>query len=149
MDPWRSDKQVTRSHARECERSRPITSVTAPEPTTPPAQPRPKLPRMTLPTARTFAKRTLSGALGKPFKRAHSVETSCNRASSTRFSCGFTFAYRGNDYYGTVAVFYLFGAGGTRVLWTDKYMAHWVSDACYFDSGHRRSCTVHTKRGVW
>ena len=123
--------------------------VAAPAPTTPPVQSQPKLPRMTLSAARTFTKQTLSGALGKPFKHGHAVQTSCNRASSTHFSCGFTFGYSGNDYYGTVAVFYVFGAHGTKVLWTDKYTAHWVSDVCYFHSGHRRSCTVHTKRGAW
>jgi hypothetical protein len=123
--------------------------VTTPAPTTPSVRSQPKLPRMTLSMARSFTRQTLSGALGKPFKHGRAVQTSCNRASSTRFSCGFTFAYRGDDYYGTVAVFYVFGPGGTKVLWTDRYTAHWVSDACYFHSGHRRSCTVHTKRGAW
>ncbi|MGZ4221922.1 MAG: S1 family peptidase [Solirubrobacteraceae bacterium] len=124
-------------------------SVTAPATTKPSVPSRPKLPRMTLLTARTFTKQTLSGALGTPFKRGRSLQTSCHRASATRYSCGFTFGYRGNDYYGNVAVFYVYGARGAKVFWTDKYMVHWVNDVCYFHSGHRRSCTVHTKRGVW
>jgi hypothetical protein len=123
--------------------------VTAPAPTKPAAPSRPELPRMTLSTARSFTQQTLAGALGKPFKYGRSLQTSCHRASATRYSCGFTFGYRGTDYYGNVAVFYVYGARGTKVLWTDKYMVHWVNDVCYFHSGHRRSCTVHTKRGVW
>jgi hypothetical protein len=127
----------------------PTAPATTPVPTTPPAPSRPALPRMTLSSARTFTRQTLAGALGKPFNRGRSLQTSCHRASSTRYSCGFTFSYRGSDYYGTVAVFYVYGAGGTKVFWSDQYTAHWVSDACYFHSGHPRSCTVHTKRGVW
>jgi hypothetical protein len=123
-------------------------------PTPPPAKPptssggsHPQLPRMTSGTARTFTRRTLAGALGTPFKRGHSVRTTCQRASSSRFGCGVTFWYRGNDYYGSVAVFYAYGAGGTKVFWTDKYAIHWVNAIC--KSAHRRSCAVHTKRGVW
>ena len=124
----------------------------APPATAPPTSSgpsRPKLPRMTLATARAFTRNTLAGALGKPFKRGHALRTACHRSSSTRYSCGFKFSYRGNDYYGNISVFYVYGAKGTKVFWTDKYMIHWVNDDCYFHSGHRGSCAVHSKHGVW
>jgi elastase-1 len=127
----------------------PPPSTTGPVTTKPSAPSRPKLPRLTLSTARTFIRQTLSGAVGKPFRHRRSLRTSCHRSSVTRYSCGFTFGYRGNDYYGSVTVFYVYGARGTEVRWTDKYMVHWVNDLCYFHSGHRRSCTIHTKHGVW
>ena len=43
---------------------------------------------------------------------------------------------------------YFFGAGN-KVYLSDKYTVHWVNDQCYFHSGHRRRCRVHTKRGSW
>jgi trypsin len=121
----------------------------APGPRTSSGPSRPQLPRMSLATARAFTRKTLAGALGKPFKRGHSLRTACRRSSAIRYSCGFKFSYSGNDYYGNIAVFYVYGAKGTKVFWTDKYMIHWVNDACYFHSGHRSSCAVYTKHGVW
>ena len=103
---------------------------------------------MTLSVARSDARRTLSGALGKVFKREDSYKTSCSRVSSTRFNCGFTFSSGSNDYYGNVIVYYANGSVG-KVYWTDHYTVRWVNDYCYFHSGHRRGCTIHTKRGSW
>jgi hypothetical protein len=117
------------------------TSAGAPRP------PAPSLPRLTVSRGRSYANQTLAGVLGKTFKRGSQHELTCARASATRFNCGFTFSSGPNYYYGNVIVYYIFGAGES-VYWTDRYTVHWVNNFCYFHSGHRRRCKIHTRTGT-
>jgi Trypsin len=115
--------------------------------TSPPASP-PTLPTMTFSQARRYVRQTVVGALGPRAKPAHSYTAKCARLSSTRFSCTIQFWHGPNDYYGTVTV-YLLEATTGLVEWTDHYTLHWVNDQCYFHSGHRQTCTIHTRHGTW
>ena len=126
----------------------PVPPAPAPAPTPTPSPPtaQPTLPQMTLGSARSYTKQTLTGVLGKTFKHRHQYQPSCARATSTRFGCDFRFWTGPNDYYGKVSVWFVFGSGDS-VDWTDHYTIHWVNDHCYYHSGHRRRCKIHTKRG--
>ncbi len=120
--------------------------ATGPPPSGP--TPPPRLPRLTIAAARSYARQTLAARLRKVFKARVHFTLSCRRASSTRANCGFTFSSRQNFYYGNVTVYYASGSAG-KVYWANRYTIHWVNDYCYFRSGHRGSCKVHTKRGSW
>jgi hypothetical protein len=128
----------------------PTTTTTTPTTTTPPptTPSAPKLPRMTLSQARSLARQTLAGVLRAAFKHEHAYQAQCSRTSSTRFDCGFTFWSGPNDYYGSVSVYYVSGAGG-RTYWSDRYTTRWVNDHCYYHSGARQRCKIHVKRGTW
>ena len=103
---------------------------------------------MTPSIARHYARQTLAGVFGKVFKREHYYKSSCLRVSPVRFSCGFSFSSGLNYYFGTVAVYYTNGSGGS-VHWTDNYVVHRVNDYCYFRSGHRSRCRVNSGHGSW
>jgi trypsin len=121
------------------------TTATPPRST---GSPSARLPRMTAGAARSFARKTLAGALHGAFGHRRSYAPSCRRASSIRFNCGFSFSSGPTYYYGNVFVYYL-GGVGSKTYWSDHYLIHSVSDRCYFHSGHRRSCGMHTRRGSW
>lgn len=106
----------------------------------------PKLPRLTLAAARSYAQKTLAKVLGRAFKRRAGLKLSCSRVSSTRANCKFSFSSPQNYYYGTVTV-YDTGGSADKVYWANHYTIHSVNGACYFRSGHRSSCKLHTKRG--
>lgn len=119
-----------------------------PAPTAPAASPPPQLPFMTLVSARWYVQQTLSGVLGRTFKRRHGYRTSCSRRWSANLRCNFNFWQGPNDYWGSATVYYVLGSDNT-VYWADTYTLHWVNDRCYYHSRHRGSCRIHTKRGSW
>lgn len=130
----------------------PAPSPAPPPPSPPPSQPTestspPPLPTMTLSQARQDVRQTVAGAFGQRAKPAHSYTAKCSRKSSTRFSCAVQFWHGPNDYYGSITVYLLETSGGL-VGWSDTYTLHWVNDQCYFHSGHRQTCTIHTRRGT-
>jgi Trypsin len=112
-----------------------------------PSQPAP-LPALTFSDAKLDVRQTLAGVLGPRFKPAHQYAAKCSRKSSTRITCAVNFWHGPNDYYGNVTIYYVSGRYGDAV-WRDDYTLHWVSDQCYFHSGHRQTCTTHTRRGTW
>jgi V8-like Glu-specific endopeptidase len=113
------------------------------------AQPNPpSLPTLTVSQARSYVRQTIAGALGHRAKPAHRYRAKCSRQSSTRFTCAVQFWHGPNDYYGSVTVYLVSGPNGLTE-WTDHYTLHWVNDQCYFQSGHPRTCTIHTRRGTW
>lgn len=77
------------------------------------------------------------------FTKASDKRISCRRASKSKVKCGVAWYQGGDDYYGTITVFYAIRKNA--VVWDDHYKIQWVNDRCYFRSGHRASCTVHTK----
>jgi hypothetical protein len=91
---------------------------------------------------------TVAGALGRRARPEHGYKATCSRNSATRISCAVSFWNGPNDYYGSVTVYYV-SAAFNQVRWTDTYTLHWVDDQCYYHSGHRQSCTIHTRRGTW
>jgi V8-like Glu-specific endopeptidase len=124
-----------------------LGSTSAPPPPSTTASAR-TLPRMTATMARSFARRTLSGAVPVAFRQRRSYVPGCLRLSQSRFNCGFRFSTGAEDYYGHVIVFFVGGRGG-RTYWTDSYLIHWAGDRCSSHSPRGRVCAIHTKRGSW
>jgi secreted trypsin-like serine protease len=77
------------------------------------------------------------------FLKASDKRISCRRGSKSKVKCGVAWFQGGNDYYGTITIFYAIRKNA--VAWDDHYKIHWVNDRCYFRSGHRSSCAVHTR----
>jgi hypothetical protein len=129
-------------------------TVGAPPPppaTTPPpsAPSTPQLPFMTGSTGRAYAYETVSGV----FHHRHGYRASCTPRSDVRISCNVRFSSGPTDYWGTVTVYYLFGAGRTvpwdpTVQWNNTYMIHSINDRCY-QSGHPSRCRITTRSGSW
>jgi secreted trypsin-like serine protease len=80
---------------------------------------------------------------GSRFTKSSEKQISCRRVGKPKVQCGVAWYQGGNDYYGTVTVFYAIRKNA--VVWDDHYKIHWVNDRCYFHSGHRASCVVHTR----
>jgi trypsin len=77
------------------------------------------------------------------FIKASDKRISCRRASKSKVKCGVAWFQGGDDYYGTVTIFY--SIRQNAVDWDDHYKIQWVNDRCYFRSGHRQTCKVHTR----
>ncbi len=130
---------------------RAVAPQPAPPPQTPapaPTPPTPQLPFMTMAAARADVRSTLRGVFHRTMLHGHAYRTACTRTTATRVTCQFSFWSGPSDYYGSVTVYYD-RASGNVVYWTDNYTVHWFNDQCYHHSGHRRRCTVHTRRGTW
>lgn len=112
------------------------------------APPSAPTPTLTLSDAKDDVRTTLAGALGQRFNPAHQYKAKCSRSSSTRVSCSVKFWHGPNDYFGNVSINDTTGQFGD-VVWTDQYTIHWVNDECYFHSGHREQCSIHTRHGSW
>lgn len=104
-----------------------------------------KLPVLTIPKAKTLVGQTLANAFGNRFTHSFGTRVGCERAGRLRVRCGLAWFYGANDYYGTVSVNYAFLR--SSVIWKGSYAIHWVNDHCWFESGHRQTCTVHTQHG--
>jgi secreted trypsin-like serine protease len=122
-----------------------IAAVEAGAPAPPVSTPAAKLPLLTIPKAKALIGQTLANAFGHRFTRSFGTRVRCERAGQLRVRCGLAWFYGPNDYYGTVSVRY--AVLRSSVVWKGTYAIHWVDDHCWFESGHRARCTVHTRRG--
>jgi trypsin len=77
------------------------------------------------------------------FRKASEKTIRCGRLSKAKVKCGVSWAQGGNDYYGTITVYY--AIRHNVVVWNDRYRIHWVDDYCWFRSGHRQTCVVRTR----
>jgi secreted trypsin-like serine protease len=77
------------------------------------------------------------------FRRGIDKRIGCTRVERAKVKCGVGWYQGGNDYYGTVTVY--FAIYHNTVVWNDRYKIHWVNDRCWFRSGHRQTCTIHTQ----
>jgi secreted trypsin-like serine protease len=68
---------------------------------------------------------------------------SCRRVARARVRCRVGWYQGGDDYWGSVTVYYR--VVKNTVGWGFNYRINWVDNYCYFYSGHRASCKVHTK----
>jgi hypothetical protein len=128
----------------------PPPPTTAPPPSAPSTPP---LPWMTISTGRTYTYNTVSGVLPRVFHHRHGYKASCTQRSAVRVSCNVRFSSGPNDYWGTVTVYYLFGAGRTvqwdrTVQWSNQYTIYSINDRCY-QSGHPARCRIRTRSGSW
>jgi hypothetical protein len=109
--------------------------------------PPPPIPTLTFADARYYVRETLNGVLGYISRQAHRYSASCSRDTRIRIGCSVKFWYGPNDYWGTVTISN--GRFSGKIEWTDTYVIHWVNDYCYWHSGHRSTCRIHTRRGSW
>jgi secreted trypsin-like serine protease len=105
--------------------------------------PKAHVPQLTFERAKELAAVAVAEDFRSKFTRSSEKRISCRRLGKPRVKCTVGWYQGGNDYYGTVTIFY--AIRGNAVIWDDHYKIHWVNDRCYFHSGHRASCVVHTR----
>lgn len=116
------------------------TGAPAPPARVPPAEP----PLLTVAKAETLVIQTLVNAFGRRFSNGFGTRGRCERVERVKVKCGLAWFYGRNDYFGTVTVYYAMRR--SSVIWNGRYTIHWVNDRCWFSSGHRAGCRVHTRR---
>jgi len=104
-----------------------------------------ELPTLTIPKAKTLIGQTLINDLGTRFVNGQGTRIGCESKGRLRVKCGFAWFYGPNDYFGTATVSY--GLAQRSVVWNGSYKIQWVNDRCWFVSGDRSRCTIHTRRG--
>jgi secreted trypsin-like serine protease len=104
--------------------------------------PKAKLPLLTMSRARGFVVRGLREDFGHRFSAGSEKRAGCVRLARERVKCEVEWFQGGNDYFGTITVFYVLDR--ESVLWNDRYVIHWASDGCL--RAINRGCPVHTQR---
>jgi secreted trypsin-like serine protease len=113
----------------------------APEPVV--KVPKAELPRMTKSDAKDLVARALGIDFGKRFRKGKEQRIGCEQVEREKVKCGVSWFYGPNDYFGTVTVYYAINRNA--VVWNARYTVQWVNDRCWFHSGHRSSCEIHSK----
>jgi secreted trypsin-like serine protease len=120
-----------------------VAAVEAGAPAPPIKTPKAHVPFLSVERTKELAAIAFAEDFRHHFTRATDKRIACRRASKSMVKCGVAWFQGGNDYYGTVTVFYAIRKNA--VAWDDHYKIHWVNDRCYFRSGHRQSCRIHTQ----
>jgi thermitase len=94
-------------------------------------------------TANSDLRRTLTAALGRAFAGGHAYKSNCRRVSQTHYRCAVLWAYRHDDYYGTVTVSNR--THGAPAPPHDSYVIHSVDRRCHL-ARHGAACGVKTYR---
>ncbi|MGV1050291.1 MAG: S1 family peptidase [Solirubrobacterales bacterium] len=105
--------------------------------------PRAHVPFLSVERTKELSAIAFSEDFSHHFTKASDKRIRCRRLDKAKVQCGVAWYQGGNDYYGTVTVFYAIRKNA--VDWGDHYRIHWVDDRCYFRSGHRQSCVIHTR----
>ncbi|HUB99905.1 MAG TPA: serine protease [Solirubrobacterales bacterium] len=105
--------------------------------------PKAHVPQLSFERAKELAAIAFAEDFRAKFTKSSEKRISCRRLGKPRVKCTVGWYQGGNDYYGTVTIFYAIRENA--VIWDDHYKIHWVNDRCYFHSGHRASCAVHTR----
>jgi secreted trypsin-like serine protease len=105
--------------------------------------PKAHVPNLSVDRAKELAAIAFAEDFGSRFIKSSEKQISCRRLGKPKIKCGVAWYQGGNDYYGTVTVFYAIRKNA--VVWDDHYKIHWVNDRCYFHSGHRAGCVVRTR----
>lgn len=113
--------------------------------TEPPARvPASEPPALTISKAETLVIQTLVNDFGERFSNGLGIRGRCEKVEATKVKCALAWFFGANDYFGSVTVYY--ATRRSSVVWNGRYTINWVNDRCWFDSGHRPSCPVHTRR---
>lgn len=112
----------------------------APPPRLPAAAP----PTLNIAKAETLVVQTLANDFGKRFTGGLGIRGRCQRVDPVKVKCALAWFFGADDYFGTVTVYY--ATRSSSVVWNGRYTISWVNDRCWFDSGHRASCPIHTRR---
>jgi len=120
-----------------------IAAVEAGAPAPPIPVTRRELPFLSFPVAKELAYIGLSEDFGRRFTHGRSKEIGCRRVEREKVKCGVGW-YRGaNDYWGTITLY--IAVSENEIVWDDRYRIHWVNDYCWYYSGHRNRCRIHTQ----
>ena len=106
--------------------------------------PKPHVPQLSFERAKELAAIAFAEDFRDRFIKSSEKSIGCRRVAKPRVKCGVNWYQGGNDYYGTVTIFYAIRKNA--VVWGDHYAIHWVNDHCYFHSSHRSSCVVQTRK---
>ena len=106
--------------------------------------PKSHLPTLTRERAEEISAIGLEEAFGPKFLHAQEPRIHCDRKSKARLQCGVSWFQGADDYFGTTTVAYAIRKNVVLVVF--HFKVQWVDDHCYFQSGHRASCKVQTKR---
>jgi hypothetical protein len=101
------------------------------------------LPRLAISDAKRFAAFGLTEDFKYRFLRGKYLEMRCGRVEREKVKCGVAWYQGGNDYYGTITIYY--GLDREGAFWSYRYKIHWVDDYCWFYSGHRQTCVIRTQ----
>lgn len=112
----------------------------APPQRVPPAEP----PEMTIAKAETLVVQTLVNDFGERFTNGFGIRGSCEQLERAKVKCALAWFFGRDDYFGTVTVYYAMQR--SSVVWNGRYTINWVNDNCWFSSGNRAGCPVHTRR---
>jgi hypothetical protein len=109
-----------------------------------------RIPRVRLPVMSPFIARIIgSAALARDFRghfrRGHDRRIDCRRVKRERARCAVAWRQGGDDYFGTIAVYFAVEDG--RELAKHRYRIHWVDERCRRQSLHPRRCAVRTRLG--
>jgi len=105
--------------------------------------PKAHLPPLSFARAKYLAGLSFEEDFRYHFRKATEKRIGCTRLARERVKCGVSWSQGGNDYYGTITIY--FAIYHNTVAWNDRYKIHWVNDRCWFDSGHKQTCVIHTK----
>ena len=101
------------------------------------------LPTMSFARARYLSGLGLEEDFRYRFRDGAEKRIGCTRVEREKVKCGVSWSQGGNDYYGTITVY--FALYHNTVAWNDRYKIHWVDDYCWFHSGHRQTCVIRTQ----
>ena len=104
--------------------------------------PKVNLPFLSIARAKALAFQALSEELGYRWRRGRGKRVGCERIEREKVKCGISWWQGPDDYWGTITIYYLQENGA--VYWNDRYKLHWVNDNCWWHSGHRQTCAIHT-----
>ncbi len=105
--------------------------------------PKVRTPTLTVPVAEELAAVGFAHDFKAHFVKASERRIRCARRAKAKVKCQVSWYQGGDDYWGDVTVYYK--VVQNSVLWGFNYTINWVNNRCYFYSGHRASCKIHTK----
>jgi trypsin len=105
----------------------------------------PHLPVLSFSHARDLSAAAFEEEFKRRFLRSTDREIRCSRRAKAKVKCNVSWYQGGDDYFGAITTNYVLADGS--VAWNYSYKIQWVNDRCYFHSGHRKSCPIHTQRG--
>ncbi|MFN8216866.1 MAG: serine protease [Solirubrobacterales bacterium] len=100
-------------------------------------------PHLSVPRAKELAGVAFAHDFRRHFTGATEKRIACQRRAKAKVRCRVTWFQGGDDYFGAVTVYY--AVVHNTIGWGYSYTISWVDNHCYFYSGHRASCKIHTK----
>jgi hypothetical protein len=100
-------------------------------------------PFLSVPRAEELAAAGFSHDFHRHFTHSSERTIHCHRRAKAKVKCDVSWYQGGNDYWGSVTISYQVTREGIGIFF--RYMVNWVNNHCYFYSGHRASCKIHSQ----